>query len=145
MKLNTLFILGIALALSSCSSSKQSTASSEPILLNENTFLISQVSSDESYGYTEANPIKVGGVKNSEGPINERRFINALAGPNKEKISYERTGSCCPFESKNGFNGKGLLDRYKLTWAGQAEPIYIYINMYDYGELKVPTGLTLKN
>jgi len=111
-------------------------------LVDDNTFLITELSTDKTYG-TEKNPIKVGGDENS-GPSNERRFLNALAGPNGEKISYTRKGSCCHFETPNGFMGGGLLDMYEITWPGQKKPVMLYINMYDPGELKCPVGFTLR-
>ena len=114
-------------------------------LQDSNTFIITEFATDETYGYTEENPVKVGGVNDSEGPLNERRFLNALAGPSGEKISYERKGNCCMFETPNGFLGGGLLDIYEVTWSGQKEPVQIYINMYDSDLLKVPVGMPLKN
>jgi hypothetical protein len=83
----------------------------------------------------------VGGI--SEGPKNERRFLNALAGPNGEKISYNRLGSCCPFNTKNSPFG-GMLDKYEITYPGLEKSLIIYINMYDSKELVVPVGLKLK-
>lgn len=114
-----------------------------PELLNEHTFKIPHTSTDKTYGFTPDNPIRVGGATQQEGPLNERRFLNALAGPNGEAIRYVRTGSCCHFKTKNGLMGTGLLDRYKIEWDGIQEPVYLYLNMYDAGELSVPVGFTL--
>ncbi len=110
-------------------------------LLDEYTFKITQYSQDETYGYTVENPVMVGGV--SEGPMNERRFLNALCGPNGEKIEYYRIGSCCPFNTKNSEWG-GMLDKYNVTYPGLKKNLIIYINMYDSDTLKVPVGLKLK-
>ena len=82
----------------------------------------------------------MGGTKESSGPVNERRFLNALLGPNGETVTYVRKGSCCAFKSPNGFNGVGLLDRYEVTYDGFETPVILFINMYDYGELKAPVG-----
>jgi len=113
--------------------------------MNPETFKITEYSTDKTYGYTEKNPIKVGGMSNSEGPLNERRFLNALTGPNGEKISYSRLGSCCAFKTRNGsFDNTGLLDKYEIKYEGQEKEIIIYINMYDKGELKAPVGFKLK-
>lgn len=81
----------------------------------------------------------------SDGPLNERRFLNALAGPNGEPLSYERLGSCCTFKTKNSPFKKGLLDRYEVTWEGNATPVILYLNMYDAGPLRVPVNFTLKS
>ncbi len=143
MHIKFLLLLITIPLLHACSSSKKA---SQKTKLDEkhNAFMLTEVSTDSTYGYTETNPIKVGGVKSSSGPMNERRFLNGLNGPDGEELSYERTGSCCPFKTKNGIMGGGLLDRYAITWEGQTEPVYIYINMYDAGDLYVPVGLTAK-
>lgn len=113
-------------------------------LLDAQTFVLTEISTDPTYGLSEKNPIEVGGVDKSEGPLNERRFLNALAGPNSEKISYYRKGSCCPVKSKNGFLGMAMLDNYRVTWEGTVDTVSIYINMYDYGKLKAPLGFTIR-
>lgn len=129
----------LILALASCGSKK--TVVLQP-LLDHNTFRVSEYSDDPTYGYTEKNPIKVGGV--SEGPLNERRFLNALMGPNGEAITYSRLGSCCHFKTKKGFNGIGLLDMYKVAYKGLDKEIILYINMYDSELLKIPVGFKKK-
>ncbi|HHU26804.1 MAG TPA: 2-dehydro-3-deoxyphosphooctonate aldolase [Bacteroidales bacterium] len=142
-----IIILFAALLLISCGSTKnrsttQSMFSGKHELVDYQTFKVDEYSQDESYGYTEKNPIKVGGV--TEGPMNERRFLNALAGPNGEKISYYRMGSCCHFKTQNSPTGTGLLDKYSVTYKGATKEIVLYINMYDVDLLKVPVGFTLK-
>jgi hypothetical protein len=106
-------------------------------------FIITKFSDDPTYGYTSENAIKVGGSM-MEGPKNERKFLNALAGPNGEEISYARDGSCCPVESENGFGGYAMLDIYSITYKGISKPIKLYINMYDPGELLIPVGFTIR-
>lgn len=113
--------------------------------INDNTYLLTETTTDKSYGYDESNPIKVGGVKESSGPRNERRFLNALLGPNGEEIKYFRAGSCCAFKTPNGMiENMGMLDIYRVTWTGASDTLSIYMNMYDKGDLKVPVGLTAK-
>lgn len=115
-------------------------------LLNDSAFLLEKRSEDRSYGYERSNPVKVGGAKTSEGPLNERRFLNALLGPNGEPIDYFRAGSCCPFKTPNGLmNNTGLLDHYRVFWEGAKDTLDIYINMYDEGNLRVPVGLNPKS
>lgn len=96
---------------------------------------ISEVAADETYGYTEGNPIKVGG-----GPARERAYLSLLRGPNGEAVRYEREGSCCPFETPNGIlgEGHGLLDRYSVQIGSVAKPVTLYLNMYDYEQPKAP-------
>lgn len=84
-------------------------------------------------------------AKKGGGFTNERRFLNALAGSNGEKLSYHRIGNCCHFRTKNSFiNNGGLLDKYSVTYEGLKKPLIIYINMYDSETLNIPVGLTLK-
>lgn len=115
-------------------------------LLDNNTFELTEISTDPTYGLSEKNPIQVGGVSSNEGPKNERRFLNALAGPNGETVTYFRAGSCCPIKSKNDPFGTGsvMLDNYRVTWEGANDTVSIYINMYDSGILKAPKGFTIK-
>lgn len=136
-----LIYFGALLLLFSCSAVKRTVKTK---LLNNQTFLLTEVSTDPTYGLSKKNPIEVGGTDKSEGPLNERRFLNALAGPNGEKISYYRAGSCCPVKSKNGFMGMAILDNYRVTWEGSKDTVSIYINMYDYGVLKSPLRFTIK-
>lgn len=103
---------------------------------------LTTISTDPTYGFTEKNPIKVGGIM--EGPTNEQNFLNALAGPNGEEIRYSRTGSCCAFKTPNGLMGGGMLDRYEVKWKGQKEPLYLFFNMYDFEALKAPMGFTIR-
>lgn len=134
----------LLLFVTACSTQK-GVVVNKPKLLDENTFVITEISTDPSYGFTEKNPIKVGGAKELQGPTNERRFLNALAGPNGEQISYRRAGSCCHFKTPNGLMGSGLLDRYRVTWEGSKDTLSIFINMYDYGTLQAPKGFRIKN
>lgn len=135
--------LGILVLILSCSTTQQAVQTN--LKVNQ-TFEIREISTDPTYGLSEKNPVQVGGVDKREGPINERRYLNALAGPNGEQISYYRAGSCCPIKSKNNPFGAGsvMLDNYRVTWEGSKDTISIYINMYDYGTLKAPVGFTIK-
>ena len=149
MKFN-LYLIATLLLASSCSASKNigvpnyGSPNVKLELADNTTFKIEEMSEDKSYGYDRLNPIMVGGASQSEGPLNERRFLNALAGPNGEVISYKRLGSCCEFKTKNGMMEGGLLDKYSVTYEGLADPIILYLNMYDADKLKVPVGFTLK-
>ncbi|TRW24879.1 2-dehydro-3-deoxyphosphooctonate aldolase [Flavobacterium zepuense] len=96
----------------------------------------------DDYGYSENNPIKVGGV--GDGPANERAYLNRLKGPNGERITYTRNGSCCHFETSKGFLGMGLLDIYMVTVQGDSVPKKLYINMYDKAKLYAPKGFLIK-
>lgn len=148
-----IFVLTIVYAaIASCNASKKTAPAPvnygdnrtvEVELLNNQTYKLFQRTNDKTYGFSEQNPIKVGGK--SDGPLNERRFLNALLGPKYETVSYERTGSCCSFKTPNGLLGNsGLLDRYKVYWKGGTDTVYLYLNMYDEGDLKIPVGFNAR-
>lgn len=131
--LNVLLILS-ALLLASCASSRPRAGGGE-----------SNARADihaADYGYSPENPIRVGGASPRQGPPAERAYLSSLRGPNGEPVTYEREGSCCPFETENGFGGLGLLDGYKVEYDGIEKPVTLYLNMYDGGELGAPVGFT---
>lgn len=134
----TLFVL-----LANCTSTRKAGG---PELLKENIFLLTEISTDSTYGYSSNNAVKVGGVDQSIGPLNEQRYLNALTGPEGETVWYKRRGSCCPIESESGLTltGMAMLDEYAVTWEGNPDTLKLYINMYDYGEMKAPAGFGVK-
>ncbi|WP_281228793.1 2-dehydro-3-deoxyphosphooctonate aldolase [Flavobacterium aquiphilum] len=148
MKKIALFIATI-IVLASCGSIKSSIKNvdnnaPEPVLGNNNAFIITQYSKDKKYGYDKDYPVNIffRGTRNDT--INQKYFINALAGPKGEKITYKKLGNCCPFPTKNSDMGAGFLDVYELSWEGLKKPIILYINIYERGQLMVPMGLSLK-
>lgn len=153
MKTRILIIL-MAVLLAACGSSKKIANKSggmldygspnvKQTLLDNNTFKIDEISSDPTYGYTQENPIMVGGGLFG-GAQNERRFLNALMGPDGEAITYSRQGSCCEFKTKNGLDGGGLLDMYIIAHRGLEKEVVLYLNMYDSDTLKIPVGFKKK-
>lgn len=113
-------------------------------LTKDNTFVITAYSKDKKYGYNKDYPVNIFYRTSKDETINQQRFLNALAGPNGEKITYTKLESCCPFPSKRSDMGAGFLDVYELKWEGQKKPIHLYLNIYEKGILMVPLGLTLK-
>lgn len=136
-----LICLGLTAILVSCAGTKGTVKTPPP---DYRTFALTGISTDPTYGLSSKNPVEVGGVDKGEGPMNERRFLNALAGPKGERVSYYRAGSCCPVKSEKGPMGMAMLDNYRVTWEGSKDTTSIYINMYDYGELKAPMGFTIR-
>ncbi|MCW5519132.1 hypothetical protein J1N09_04740 [Aureitalea sp. L0-47] len=137
----TLVIISIALV--SCKSKQPSilSTSSNPFQSSASIQPLSGVdgySMNKDYGLEGEFPIKVG----DKSPANQRRYIAALAGPNGEVLSFHRRGSCCPYDSPNGFGGSALVDVYEVTYEGLDEPILLYISFYDFEKLYVPKGLT---
>lgn len=110
---------------------------------NEAYMRLEVAATDPTYGYKQENPIKVGGFPR-QGPMRERHYLNSLRGPQGQPIEYSRGGSCCPFETSNGYQGMGLLDAYAISYEGATEPIVLYLNFYDEAPLMVPVGFTAR-
>lgn len=114
------------------------------ILTPNNTFDIKLFSTDKKYGYDKDYPINIF-FQTSKSEINHERFLNALAGPKGEKITFAKLESCCPFPTKRSEMGAGFLDVYELKWEGQKKPVILYLNIYEKGILMVPFGLQLRD
>jgi hypothetical protein len=115
-----------------------------PKLSDNNTFILTDYAKDRKYGYDADYPVNVYYINAKDENLNAERYLNALAGPNGEKISYTKIESCCPFPTKNIEMGAGFLDVYELKWEGQSKPIRLYVNIYERGYLLVPMGLSIK-
>ena len=115
-----------------------------PQLTKNNTFVITEFSKDKKYGYDRDYPINIFYRGTKDDVINQQRFLNALAGPNGEAITFSKLESCCPFPSKNTEMGAGFLDVYEIKWEGLKKPILLYLNIYERGQLMVPVGFSLK-
>lgn len=115
-----------------------------PFLSLENTFVLTDYSKDLKYGYDADYPVNVFYLNVKDENLNAHRYLDALAGPKGEKITYTKIESCCPFPTKRVEMGAGFLDVYELKWDGQTKPIKLYINIYERGYLLVPVGLTIK-
>ena len=148
MKKSILYIT-ILLSITACTSTKstlQNTDDNAPDLLlsANNTFVIQKYSTDKKYGYDKDYPVNIFFNNTANEMINQERFLNALAGPKGEKISFTKLESCCPFPTKRSEMGAGFLDVYELKWNGQKKPTLLYLNIYEKGILMVPVGLTVK-
>ncbi|RTY90768.1 2-dehydro-3-deoxyphosphooctonate aldolase [Flavobacterium sp. GSP27] len=148
MKKSILFIallIGTTSCISTQSTLKNTDDNAPDLLLSQYyTFVITQYSTNKKYGYDKDYPINIFFNNTKNATINQERFLNALAGPNGEKITYTKQESCCPFPTKRSDMGAGFLDIYELKWNGQKEPLLLYLNIYEKGILMVPVGLTLK-
>ncbi len=115
-----------------------------PLLTAENTFLVTEYSTDKRYGYEPNYPINIFFQNTSSDTLNPGRFIRALAGPNGEPIDYKRVESCCPFPTRNSAVGAGFLEVFEISWNENNKPLLLYFNTYEKGKLLIPKGLTLK-
>ncbi|MBP6549790.1 MAG: 2-dehydro-3-deoxyphosphooctonate aldolase [Flavobacterium sp.] len=143
-----LFLIALLLIATACVSTKSTLRNVDENAptpqLKDNTFVITEFSKDKKYGFDKNYPINIfyGTTRNET--INQQRFLNALAGPKGEKITYTKLESCCPFPTKRSEMGVGLLDVYEIKWEGQKNPVILYLNIYEKGYLMVPMGLSLK-
>ncbi|PWB20704.1 2-dehydro-3-deoxyphosphooctonate aldolase [Flavobacterium sp. HTF] len=148
MKKIALFIV-LLISATSCISTKSTLKNVDDnapdlVLKKDNTFAITLFSNDKKYGYDPDYPVNIFYRNTRDETLNETRFLNALAGPNGEKITYKRLETCCPFPTKRSDMGAGFLNVYELTWEGQKKPVILYLNIYEKGILMVPMGLALK-
>ena len=149
MKIKYVTLLILALLGGSCVSTKstlQNVDDTAPIpkLKADNTFILNTYSQDKNYGYDKDYPVNVFYQNTKNETINQQRFLNALAGPKGEKISYLKIETCCPFPTRRNEMGVGFLDVYEIRWDGLTVPLKLYLNMHEKGQLLVPLGLTLK-
>ncbi|WP_281239416.1 MULTISPECIES: 2-dehydro-3-deoxyphosphooctonate aldolase [Flavobacterium] len=145
----TAFFIPLLLLIISCGSIKSSLKNVDnnapiPVVGKNNAFIITEYSKDKKYGYDKDYPINIYYRGTSNDTINQKYFLNALAGPKGEKITYTKLENCCPFPTKSSDMGAGFLDVYELKWEGLKKPILLYLNIYERGQLMVPVGLSLK-
>ncbi len=139
----------LSLLFASCVSTKSTLKNVDdtapiPTLTKENTFVLKDYAKDMNYGYNPDYPINVFYMNAKDENLNAERYLNALAGPNGEKITFVKIESCCPFPTKRVDIGAGFLDVYEISWHGQEKPIRLYVNIYERGYLLVPMGLSIK-
>ena len=115
-----------------------------PKLSKDNTFILTDYAKDKKYGYDADYPVNVFYIDAKNETLNAERYLNALAGPKGEKITFTKIESCCPFPTKNVEIGAGFLDIYELKWDGQDKPVRLHINIYERGYLLIPIGLSAK-
>jgi len=148
MKKSILFI-ALLIGISSCSSTQSTLKNTDDkapnlTLSKDNTFVITEYSKDKKYGFDKDYPINIFFNNTENETINQGRFLNALAGPKGENITFSKLESCCPFPTKRSELGAGFLDVYELKWEGQKKPVLLYLNIYEKGVLMIPLGLSLK-
>src|SRR5688572_19463511 len=90
------------------------------------------VTTDDTYGVTAANPVKVG-LDGATGPSREVQYLNALRGPAGQPLRFRRVGTAVT-------GGNGILDVYELNYDGLASPVRIYLDAYHFEEPVAPRG-----
>ena len=150
MKKSIAYLIILIFTLTSCVSTKNTIKNIDdnaaiPQLSKQNTFILTKISNNAKYGYDKDYPINVYYKNSKDENLNATRFLNALAGPNGEKIQFQKMESCCPFPSTHSELGAGFLDVYQITYVGLSKPKTLYINIYERGLLEAPVGFTIKN
>ncbi len=149
MKIKLLLLSLLSLVILSCVSTKSTLKNVDdnapiPKLSAQNSFVITEYSKDKKYAYNADYPVNVYYRSAKYDSINQLRYLNALAGPKGEILSFKKVETCCPYPTKKNEMGAGFLDVYEITWVGNQSPIKLYLNSYEKGALLVPVGLTIK-
>lgn len=144
------FITGLCFLLAvittGCNASKEASATRDLKFIDPNTYQLYDVAKDAKYAYTVDIPVKVGGFYENEGVLSERRYLNALLGPDGEKVTYKNIGNCC-FERVRSKEGKmitKMITKYELTYEGSQRRFVIFISPFEQDEMKAPKGFTFR-
>ena len=141
-----LLVVLVSTLLASCISTKSTIRNIDDSVigpaLNESfgSFIITKKALNKKYGYDKDYPVNVNFTTVADGLNNQIRFLNALAGPKGEKITYTQKEACCPFPTKKTDTGAGTIDTFEITWKGQTKPVLLYLNKFEKGELLIPIG-----
>ena len=92
-------------------------------------------STDERYGVAIAAPVQIGGGA-MYGPARERRYLDALRGPEGQVVRYRRIASMPVADNRT------ILDAYETTYEGLAKPITLYLDEYHFTDPVAPRGFT---
>jgi Gram-negative bacterial TonB protein C-terminal len=93
------------------------------------------VSDDPAFATTKEHAAQVGGGA-MYAAARERRYLDALRGPNGEPLTYKRRGSL-PLDT----NAVTILDVYEVTYPGIAQTAVLYLDAYHFDDaLVAPKG-----
>jgi Ca-activated chloride channel family protein len=99
--------------------------------------------SGEDYGYSEEDPIRVGGGPD-HGLWRETWYFESLHGPEGQPVQFQRIGSCCSFDLPESPWATGALNIFEVTYEGLDEPRHLYIDMYQCETPAAPQGFTFE-
>jgi hypothetical protein len=89
------------------------------------------ITSDDTYGFSAGNPVKVG-LDGATGPTRELQYLNALRGPKGQPLKFRRVGTTLA--------GATILDIYELNYEGLNSPVRIHLDVYHFEEPQAPRG-----
>lgn len=105
---------------------------------------IESYSQDPTYGYSEDNPINVGGF-NLVGSHCISLYLSSLSGYDNNDITHQRITIRKQIETPNGKNDIGFIDEFAVWYKDELEPQFLYFNTYDCElPLKAPMGFIIK-
>ena len=107
-----------------------------PIDLNE-------VADDKTYGYSQHNPVKLGGAAEGEKAKHREAFFAALRGPKGQAVSYISNGTCCMFDLDPAGKSTGELEVFLVSYPGIPKPVLLYLDHYHFETPKSPIGFGL--
>lgn len=143
------YIIGLLFLTVSCVSTKLTIKNiddlaKQPEILDNKTYKLTRTATEKKYAFHQDYPVNLGFGLLHQRETNKEKFLNALLGPNGEKITYSQIGNCCPFPTNKSELGGGMLDVYQITWEGNTKPLTIYLNYFEKGEVLIPVGFTAK-
>ena len=80
------------------------------------------VATDAQYGYSKERPVQVGGSP-LFGAARQRKYLDALRGPEGQKLQYKRLGS-------SGAPDGTIVDAYQVTYDGLETPVGPYREVF---------------
>jgi len=113
-------------------------------VIKDGAYVLKEYADSKKYGYDQDYPINIGVIQDKNEDLYVGYFFNGITGPNGEKITYKKTGTCCPFPTKYNKIGGGFLAIYEVTWKGQEKPIQLHFNIYERGKIVCPMGFSIK-
>ena len=90
------------------------------------------VTTDDTYGVSAANPVKVG-LDGASGPAREMQYLNALRGSAGQPLRFRRVGTSVTA-------GNVILDVFELHHDGLTAPVRLYLDAYHFEEPQAPRG-----
>jgi len=105
-------------------------------------FEVTEVATDKTYGYSQRNPIKVGGSAQGRGADHRDWFFKALRGPQGQPVGYISNSTCCSFSTNSSAEPLGYLEVVLVTYKGIGSPAILYVDTVNFDAPKAPVGFT---
>lgn len=102
--------------------------------------VLTEVATDKTYGYSQGNPVKLGGAAEGQKARHREAFLTALRGPQGQPISYVSHGTCCSFDLGSEGKSRGDLEVLLVTYPGIPKPVLLFLDVYHFEPPKAPLG-----